>query len=736
MNNSQSNRPHSQQQQQQNGSSHSAHANSRLPSNNHGFSNSSAPSLIPGTLPQMVQQAQHQQQRWNAPPPSNHMTSASAAAAAAQQQQQQQRYGQHSNLHQAALQQSMSSLSQQAGSAPHRSYVAMPQGHQQQQEPHGLASSSFGSAQARSHVANSKGGHSATWGVPNPLLSNHGGMKQATQQSRSQTSAPTQPHFAAAAAQNASHRHRQHQMSAPGVTMKAPPSHQTQSMRPGHASPNLHHSMSSQPAATSKQPTIVRTSGSGVSSKSKVTLTQEAKQALAKAIWSAIRHPEGEVAAPLMADALRTGLPRHAILNAARVAREREAMKRKGLKPPPLGSSSVKSTSSQHAVLPQQSAHHRQHPEFNGSAGGSQRSSPGVASVSLPQRKTQPAMSSLTARTPVPSAVGQTTAPPAQHQRIPASSTLSSKPSSNVQQAQQNLNSQTSENREKNNEKIQWKRVQNGTFMVQKDRFVALPCSVGAMVRTTDCEPSFSSGCKRPRDPLNEARELQKILIQAHKNAEASGQHPKSAAQLLDPERFKRIKIEPKKHARALDRHARKARQSVAEGLGKQLKDLHKQLGNHQTEFTKFHRNRRSELAKLSKSIRESFDKEEKKKEKDAAQAEKARLAALRANDMTAYSKLLEETRNDRLKFLLEKTERHFSQISSLLQRRSSGDDSTASAGGASYYATAHMKTEEVRQPSILVGGDLKEYQLMGLQWLVSLYNNNLNGILADEMGL
>ena len=26
--------------------------------------------------------------------------------------------------------------------------------------------------------------------------------------------------------------------------------------------------------------------------------------------------------------------------------------------------------------------------------------------------------------------------------------------------------------------------------------------------------------------------------------------------------------------------------------------------------------------------------------------------------------------------------------------------------------------------------------QLRGLQWLVSLYNNNLNGILADEMGL
>ncbi len=39
-------------------------------------------------------------------------------------------------------------------------------------------------------------------------------------------------------------------------------------------------------------------------------------------------------------------------------------------------------------------------------------------------------------------------------------------------------------------------------------------------------------------------------------------------------------------------------------------------------------------------------------------------------------------------------------------------------------------------QASILVGGTLKPYQIQGLEWLVSLYNNNLNGILADEMGL
>lgn len=40
-------------------------------------------------------------------------------------------------------------------------------------------------------------------------------------------------------------------------------------------------------------------------------------------------------------------------------------------------------------------------------------------------------------------------------------------------------------------------------------------------------------------------------------------------------------------------------------------------------------------------------------------------------------------------------------------------------------------------QPSILQGGDkLRDYQLDGLNWMISLYETGINGILADEMGL
>jgi SNF2 family DNA or RNA helicase len=52
----------------------------------------------------------------------------------------------------------------------------------------------------------------------------------------------------------------------------------------------------------------------------------------------------------------------------------------------------------------------------------------------------------------------------------------------------------------------------------------------------------------------------------------------------------------------------------------------------------------------------------------------------------------------------------------------------------------AHNVSERiVRAPAYLKppgNGKLRDYQMMGLEWMVSLYNNKLNGILADEMGL
>ena len=54
----------------------------------------------------------------------------------------------------------------------------------------------------------------------------------------------------------------------------------------------------------------------------------------------------------------------------------------------------------------------------------------------------------------------------------------------------------------------------------------------------------------------------------------------------------------------------------------------------------------------------------------------------------------------------------------------------------AAYQDATHGIKEQVPQPKLLVGGELRKYQKDGLNWLVSLYNNDLHGVLADQMGL
>jgi ATP-dependent DNA helicase len=44
------------------------------------------------------------------------------------------------------------------------------------------------------------------------------------------------------------------------------------------------------------------------------------------------------------------------------------------------------------------------------------------------------------------------------------------------------------------------------------------------------------------------------------------------------------------------------------------------------------------------------------------------------------------------------------------------------------------QRTNAMGQPEMLTGGALRDYQLTGVAWLASLYENGINGILADEM--
>ncbi len=47
----------------------------------------------------------------------------------------------------------------------------------------------------------------------------------------------------------------------------------------------------------------------------------------------------------------------------------------------------------------------------------------------------------------------------------------------------------------------------------------------------------------------------------------------------------------------------------------------------------------------------------------------------------------------------------------------------------------AHV-TRVSQQPGLIQGGTMRNYQLEGLNWMIKLHDNGINGILADEMGL
>lgn len=163
-----------------------------------------------------------------------------------------------------------------------------------------------------------------------------------------------------------------------------------------------------------------------------------------------------------------------------------------------------------------------------------------------------------------------------------------------------------------------------------------------------------------------------------------------------------------------------------------------------------------TKASKLSKSTLALHAQAEKEEVKRAEKIAKERLQALKADDEAAYLRLLDAQKDTRLTHLLRQTDLFISSLADRLQDQKESvkdagfDDSfptalssafstsiSNSSANIDYYAAAHTFQEQLPpKPSILVGGTLKEYQQRGVAWMLSLYNNRLNGILADEMGL
>ena len=298
----------------------------------------------------------------------------------------------------------------------------------------------------------------------------------------------------------------------------------------------------------------------------------------------------------------------------------------------------------------------------------------------------------------------------------------------------------------------QWNRIQIGFMHPGETGGGDAITYLGSTCRTNDTQPVLmnaekSKVQKRKREEIslktlksiqNQVRQLKPPSPTSSIPYDSVLSQPTKISLLDVTDKYKRMKLQPRKDSRRLEKSVLKYRQITSETVLKKSKEFNALIKTHTTEFYKFHRSVRLSRSKFCKSIRDYVALKKRKKEKNEVMEEKARIAALRANDMAGYKALLQDTRNDRLKFLLDKTGEYLHKIEDMLKDQQTGDANNdvdmKSGVDHSYYDSAHVRREEVKQPSILVGGRLKEYQVSGLSWLVSLYNNKLNGILADEM--
>ncbi|KAM3478541.1 hypothetical protein MY8738_005862 [Beauveria namnaoensis] len=236
--------------------------------------------------------------------------------------------------------------------------------------------------------------------------------------------------------------------------------------------------------------------------------------------------------------------------------------------------------------------------------------------------------------------------------------------------------------------------------------------------------------------------------------------HYDNLAMTTNRSNYRRMKKQNVREARITEKLEKQQRDARENREKKKHSDFLRAIYNHRAEIHETASGQRTKFHKLSRLMYSQHFNIEKEEQKRVERTAKQRLQALKANDEEAYLKLLDQAKDTRITHLLRQTDGFLHQLASSVkaqQRQAAeryGDDSEQFAAEESesepeeedeetggkkidYYAVAHRIREEVtEQANMLIGGKLKEYQVKGLQWMISLYNNNLNGILADEMGL
>ncbi|KAL8105247.1 hypothetical protein AgCh_029151 [Apium graveolens] len=143
------------------------------------------------------------------------------------------------------------------------------------------------------------------------------------------------------------------------------------------------------------------------------------------------------------------------------------------------------------------------------------------------------------------------------------------------------------------------------------------------------------------------------------------------------------------------------------------------------------------------------ISKREKARLREMQRLKKQKIEAILADQNAAIDADMNNKGKGRLKYLLQQTEifAHFAKgAQSSSQKKTKEKGRHASKLTEKEEDEEYLKEEEdemaggggtrlLVQPSC-IQGKMRDYQLAGLNWLIRLYENGINGILADEMGL
>ncbi|XP_026439819.1 chromatin structure-remodeling complex protein SYD-like isoform X2 [Papaver somniferum] len=264
--------------------------------------------------------------------------------------------------------------------------------------------------------------------------------------------------------------------------------------------------------------------------------------------------------------------------------------------------------------------------------------------------------------------------------------------------------------------------------------------------------------------------ELKKLqLLQLQRRLRREFAHDFFKPNTSEIERLKTFKKH--KHGRRvkqLEKFEQKMKEERQKRIRERQKEFFSEIEVHKERLEDWFKIKRERWKGFNKYVKEFHKKKERIHREKIDRIQREKINLLKNNDVEGYLRMVQDAKSDRVKQLLKETEKYLQKLGSKVQESKAlarqfeveMDENRASPvveknevavenedendqaehyleSNQKYYLMAHSIKESIaEQPASLQGGKLREYQMNGLRWLVSLYNNHLNGILADEMGL